>query len=97
MPKPQEARFETARKLFELFKPERFVNLALNTVAFLLLLTAAGWMLYDGVANKTPPDAAALTLLLGSTGLVTATSSRLLRMWSDMIRIIFEEDNKEGS
>ena len=84
-PNTENARLSDATALFRLFTPERYTNLALCAAAFLILLVAVGMMMRSGTLFTK----ASLGLIFGSGGLITYSSNRLLRMWTDMVKIVF--------
>lgn len=63
-------------RLTTLFRIERLVYLVITTLALLLLLGSAGILL-----ARSQASAASLTVLFGSSGLITVSVARLLRMW----------------
>ena len=71
-----EDRLEAIRKLTDQFRAERLVYLAVTTGAALLLLISAGVLILRSDASIP-----ALTAIFGSSGLMTVTVARLLRMW----------------
>ena len=81
---PVSIRLSDATTLFKLFTPERYTNLVLCAVAFIILLFAA-WLMI----RAKDFGAEELGLIFGSTGLVTFSSNRLLKMWTDMVTIVF--------
>lgn len=78
-----EARLQAVERLTSLFRFERFVYLGTTGVALLMLLASAGSLIYREHAG-----AAELTLLFGSSGLITFTAGRLLQMWNQALRIV---------
>jgi hypothetical protein len=80
----QRARLEIARQIYEMFHLERMANLVLNSVAGALLVVAAAFIVHDKAA-----DLKNLSLVCGSGGLLGVTSGRLLKMWADVMRVVF--------
>lgn len=83
MPTEIEERVKAVERLTLLFRAERLVYLAVTGLSLLLLLTAAGLMIRDRRAGG-----AELTLMFGSSGLITYTAGRLLSMWTQALRIV---------
>ena len=81
---PLEERLAALERLLQYFKPERIAHLVLSCAAFLTLLTAAGMMIIRGNAGT-----AELSVIFGSTGLITYSSGRLLHMWNQAFRMIY--------
>jgi hypothetical protein len=80
-----QARLDVAEQIFALFRPERFVHLLLNAVTFVVLIYAACLTIGQGGADK-----ADLGLICGSGGLIGLTSTRLLAMYTEINRRVFE-------
>lgn len=80
-------RLEAVERLTRLFRLERLVHLVITTIALMMLLISAGVLIVSGKAGS-----AELTMLFGSSGLITYTASRLLHMWSQALRIIASQE-----
>ncbi len=76
-------RVRAVERLTRLFRAERFVYLSVTFLSLALLLTAAALMIYQKKAG-----AVELTLMFGSSGLVSYTAGRLLNMWNQAMKII---------
>ena len=76
-------RLEAVERLTRLYRPERTVHLVVTSTSLVILLGAAGMMLYRGKAGPTE-----LGLMFGSSGMVTYTAGQLLRMWDRAVSII---------
>jgi len=76
-------RYEIVEKLTALFKFERMIHLIVTTVSLIILLVTITILLIKGSA-----DTAELTLMFGSSGLITYSAGRLLRMWDQALKII---------
>jgi hypothetical protein len=79
-------RVQAVERLTALYKPERTVHLIATSTSLLVLLGTAAAMLYQ---RKAGP--AELTLMFGSSGLITYTAGQLLRMWDKAISVIVSE------
>ncbi len=79
-------RVEAVERLAQLFKLERFVYLGVTAISFLLLVTIAVRIFIQGGTQI-----AEWGLLFGSSGLITITSSRILQMWSQALRMVASE------
>jgi hypothetical protein len=77
------ARYELVKKLIRLFRFERIVHLIITAVSLIVLLIAISSMIAK--PGVKPGD---LSLMFGSSGLVTYTGARLLRMWDQALKII---------
>ena len=82
-PSDLEARLQAVERLTRLFRLERMVHLVVTGLALLMLLTSAGVLIYRQQAGP-----AELTMLFGSSGLITYSAGRLLHMWNQALRII---------
>jgi hypothetical protein len=76
-------RYEVVEKLTKLFKFERMVYLLMTSVALLILLVTITITIINGSAKT-----ADLTLMFGSTGLITISIGRLLKMWDQALKTI---------
>ena len=79
-------RLRAVERLTELFRLERMVHLGVTSVALLMLLSSAGVLIYKHEAGPTE-----LTMLFGSSGLITYSASRLLHMWNQALRLLAGE------
>lgn len=82
-----DARLAALERLLKNFRPERMAHLILSCAALLTLLTAAGMMIIRGTAGI-----AELSVVFGSSGLITYTSGRLLHMWNQAFRMLYGSD-----
>jgi hypothetical protein len=88
-------RLEALKQLLQMFKVERMVYLGMTVAALVILLTCAVILLV-----KELPNAAVVgTGLFGSSGLITFTTGRLLRMWQQAFTAILGimEDRSHGA
>jgi hypothetical protein len=76
-------RMRAVERLTRLFKLERMVHLGVTSVSLFMLLASAGMLIY-----KQEAKAPELTLLFGSSGLITYSASRLLHMWNQALSLI---------
>lgn len=77
------SRYEIVEKLIKLFKFERIVHLIVTGLSLIILIVSISLMISTGNIGK-----AELSLMFGSSGLVTYTAGRLLRMWDQALKII---------
>jgi len=78
-----EDRLRAVERLTALFRLERMVHLIVTSIALLMLLTSAAVLIFRKQAGPTE-----LTLLFGSSGLITYSASRLLHMWNQALRLL---------
>jgi hypothetical protein len=71
------ARLEVVERLTSLFRLERMLHLGVTCLSLVILLSSAVIMIGRGKAG-TPE----LTLMFGSSGLITYSANRLLYMWA---------------
>lgn len=71
-------------RITALFRAERLVYLILTTMALLLLIVSAIVVLF----SKGDPSIATLTMLFGSSGLITISFARLLKMWDRAVDLL---------
>lgn len=78
-------RLKALELLLKFFRPERFAHLVLSSASFVTLLVAAGMMIIRGTAGV--PE---LTAIFGSSGLITYSSGRLLHMWNQAFKVVYD-------
>lgn len=90
MPDSIEKRMEVVEKLTKLFKFERLVYLGVTIISLIMLLASGVSLIIKGQAGT-----AELSLLFGSSGLITYTAGRLLFMWNEALkRLMPDSDSK---
>ena len=77
------ARMEAVERLTKLFRMERLVYLIITTMSLGVLLTSAITLLVEKRAGNVE-----LTGLFGSSGLITYSTGRLLKMWNQALQLI---------
>ena len=77
-------------KLLKYFHPERIAYLITTVASFIILITCAFVLII-----KQSEDYASIFGLFGSSGVISYTASRLLRMWTDAVKML-SEDKKNG-
>ncbi len=77
-------RVESIRQLLDIFKLERMVYLTVTILSLIMLLSSAAVVAYKDAAG-----ALEMTGLFGSAGAITYTTGRLLRMWSEALRVLY--------
>jgi len=80
------SRYLVVEKLVKLFRYERIVHLIVTGVSLIILIGAISVMLIFKQAGT-----AELSLMFGSSGLITYTGGRLLRMWDQAISVIVKD------
>ena len=84
-------RLEVVKELTNLFKFERMVYLIVTILSLLMLFGAATSLMIRDKAGT-----AELTLMFGSSGLITYSTGRLLFMWNEALKRLLPIDKKEG-
>jgi hypothetical protein len=77
-------RMDALRQLLELFRLERLVYLCMTAAALMILIICAGVLLFKDIPNAVVVG----TGMFGSSGLITFTTGRLLRMWNQAFAAI---------
>jgi hypothetical protein len=86
-PDALESRVRAVERLAQMYKVERLAYLAITVTSFLILLAVAIRLLYrDPEGWKEWAG-----LLLGPSGLIAITANRLLRMWTQSLRMVASE------
>ena len=79
-----QGRIDALKQLLELFRLERLVYVCMTAAALVILLVCAGILMFKDIPN----GAVVGTGLFGSSGLITFTTGRLLRMWNQAFSAI---------
>lgn len=77
------ARIEGLERITRLFRYERVAYISITCVALFMLLANAALLIYEKKAGPIE-----LSLLFGSTGLVSYSLSRLIYMWNVAMQIL---------
>ncbi len=91
MPDNLNDRLRVIERLTQVFRVERLVYVAITILSFVVLLVCAGVLVYNGEAGTTE-----LSMLFGSSGLITYTGGRVLFMWSQALRAVIPETGNEA-
>jgi hypothetical protein len=75
---------DALKQLLELFRLERLVYICMTAAALVILLVCAATLMLKDVPNA----AVVATGLFGSSGVITFTTGRLLRMWNQAFAAI---------
>lgn len=78
-----EERVVAVERLTRLFRAERVVYLLASLLSVALLLFCA-----FAIVVENGPNAAALSTLFGSTGILSLAIGRLLTMWTQAMRLV---------
>lgn len=84
-------RMEVVKELTNLFKFERMVYLSVTVLSLIMLIGSALSLMI-----KDQAGAAELTMLFGSSGLITYSAGRLLFMWNEALRHLMPTSGMEG-
>ncbi|MBB3699504.1 hypothetical protein KMW28_24735 [Flammeovirga yaeyamensis] len=74
--------------LLKSFKPERYIYLSVTILSIMLL----GYLIYTMILRQ---DISNILAMLGPSGLITFTFSRVLKMWTDCIDLIKTDITKK--
>lgn len=83
-------RLEVVRELTDLFKFERRVYLVVTILSLIMLMGSALSLMIKGQAGT-----AELTILFGSSGLITYSAGRLLYMWTEALKRLMPSNERE--
>lgn len=83
-------RLEAVERLTKLFRTERMVYLVTTMISLLMLVGSALSLMVRNQAG-TPE----LTMLFGSSGLITYTAGRLLYMWNEALKRLIPSNSTE--
>ena len=76
-------RMDAVERLTRLFRMERMVHLAVTTISLIMLLSSAAPLIIKGEAGTVE-----LSLMFGSSGLITYSAGRLLAMWNQALSLV---------
>lgn len=79
-----EARYLVVEKLTKLFKAERMVYLIITCISLIILFIDIAFILI----KKQEVGEVELSVMFGSSGLITYTANRLVKMWNQALLII---------
>lgn len=91
MPDDISDRLNAVKELTALFKIERMVYLGITVISLIMLIGSALSLMLKGEAGGIE-----LSMLFGSSGLITYTAGRLLHMWTLALKCLVP-DGKEGN
>lgn len=81
---------DAVKELVSLFKMERMVYLVITMISVSFLVGTAISLI---LASKTQENTIALIGLFGSSGTIVYSTGRLLRMWSEAMKLIHAAAN----
>ncbi|HJR67147.1 MAG TPA: hypothetical protein VJ802_12040 [Gemmatimonadaceae bacterium] len=76
-------RVDAVERLTQLFRMERMVHLGVTSISLVMLLVSAGVLIVNKRAGSVE-----LTMMFGSSGLITYSASRLLHMWNQALSMV---------
>ena len=88
-------RLAAVKDLIAVFRAERLVYLSITVMALMALLGTVFWLVEKGQAGITE-----LSVLFGSAGAISYTTSRLLKMWTDalgFVRNVIGPEKSDGN
>jgi hypothetical protein len=88
-------RVAAVKALLESFRIERIVYIVVNIVSLLVLIVSASVLLVKGIRGTGTAQPTEVIGLFGSSGSITYSTGRLLRMWTDAIRFLQSNLGKE--
>jgi len=91
MPEDIKKRMEVVKELTNLFKFERMVYLGVTIISLIMLMGSALSLMI-----KDQAGAAELTMLFGSSGLITYSAGRLLFMWNEALKRLIPSNEAES-
>ena len=86
------AKLKAVERMVGLFKMERMTYLGVTLISLIMLLGAGVYMFIDDKVNQM----AVLSLMFGSSGLITYSAGRLLKMWDQAITMLSSDKNEAG-
>jgi hypothetical protein len=83
-------RIQAISTMLKLFRAERVVYLTINVLSLVVLLSCAIYLLFKGT------DMLVLIGLFSSSGGITIATGRVIKMWTDAMRMLVPTGGKEG-
>jgi hypothetical protein len=90
-PNDMNQRLEAVGKMLKMFKAERMVYLGINILSLLVLLSCAIYLLFQDA------NIVAVVGLFGSSGGITIATGRVIKMWSDAMRVLAPDGKGDGT
>jgi hypothetical protein len=87
---PYQQKVDALKQLLAAFRFERTVYLSITTISLVVLLICAAALVLRKSAN--PAD---LIGLFGSSGGIAYSTGRLLKMWSEAVRVLYPTLDKQ--
>jgi hypothetical protein len=81
----KESDINKVERLILLFRPERYAYLAMTAICCIVLIIFAIILLYKGNWGYAIG-------MFGTSGVITLTMGRMLKMWNDVIKILFKTE-----
>lgn len=91
-PDPVRERLDIVKDLIGVFRFERMVYLTITVISFVALIVSALVLL-----ARPKTDILQISMLFGSSGAISYTCARLLKMWGDALRFLLPVVQKEVS
>ena len=88
---PMGRRIHAVRQLLQMFRMERTIYVVVNCLSLALLLAVAVLLF-----NREELDQVLAFGLFGSGGLITFSTGKLLKMWSDALRLLGAPEPEAG-
>jgi hypothetical protein len=85
-------RMEVVKQLTELFRFERMVYLSVTILSLIMLMSSALSLMIRDKAGS--PE---LTMLFGSSGLITYSAGRLLFMWNEALKRLIPSNKSDNN
>lgn len=92
------SKMDAVERLVEMFYVERMVHLAVTTISLVMLLGSALYLIGYQIVGTSGTEwerlYALLSALFGSSGLITYSTTRLLKMWDQALDVLTDEEKE---
>jgi 1,4-dihydroxy-2-naphthoate octaprenyltransferase len=88
-----DSKITAIKNMLQMFKLERVIYIIVTLVCFVVLIGSAIFMLYSDHEDKMP----AVIGMFGSSGAIAYTAGRLLKMWSDAMKLLMDIEDKKDT
>ena len=87
----KDTKMQKVERLIALFKPERYAYLIISSLSCIALISFAIFLF--GQENR---DTHFIIGMFGSSGVIAVAMGRMLKMWNDVIKILFNTEVDES-
>jgi len=87
----EDSKMRKVERLVVLFKPERYAYLIISAISCIVLIVFAVILF-----NQKKAETHFIIGMFGSSGVIAVAMGRMLKMWNDVIKFLFNTDEDES-